>query len=97
MPACKVREEVIQMRGIKAKLSKSFDTLSNMKEFGLDEDGQPLAADKVKNVLDGAKKDVKEAMNLIAVCKMVLTERAKQLKGDEAVGCAGRPAGSSSG
>jgi hypothetical protein len=101
------KTELIKMRALKSKMSASFGTLCNMKEFQNDENGDKLTAEKCKEVLDVVKLDVREAMSLIAVAKMLLADCMKGQKSEKpepkasasasSLGSAGFPAMGSSG
>ena len=72
------KDELLKMRSLKSKLVLSFETISTMRDYQVDAEGNPLDATKCTQILDSAKTEVKEVMSVIAVAKMVLADSIKK-------------------
>ena len=96
------KDELLKMRSLKSKLVLSFETISTMRDYQVDAEGNPLDATKCTQILDSAKTEVKEVMSVIAVAKMVLADSIKKTplaitNSVSSVGNVGFPAMSSDG
>ena len=93
------KDELLKMRSLKSKLALSFETISTMRDYQVDAEGNPLDASKCTQILDSAKTEVKEVMGVIAVAKMVLADsvKVKPLAITNSVSNMGSPAMGSSG
>ena len=71
------KDELLKMRSLRSKLVLSFETISTMRDYQVDAEGNPLDATKCTQILDSAKTEVKEVMSVIAVAKIVLADSIK--------------------